>query len=109
MGISPRHGSHVAALIALDCDWTEVSLYHCAGHRALAATRVSGAALCRSVMDQCLSGFLIQGTSWRKTPIAFNHSRLRRGTYLKYCYSIFKELNGVKFTPLLYGDLHPHF
>ena len=60
MGLSPRHGSHVAALIAyktktrLCCDWTEVSLYPCAGHRALAATRVSGTALYRSVMDQLL-------------------------------------------------------
>ena len=49
MGLSPQHGSHEAAPIALDCGWTEVSLSPCTGHRAPAATQVSGAAVSRSV------------------------------------------------------------
>jgi len=50
IGLSPRRGSHAAAPIASNCGWTEVSLSPRAGHRALAATQVSGAALYRSVM-----------------------------------------------------------
>ncbi len=52
---SQRHGSftptcsHEAASIALDCGWTEVSLSPCTGHRAPAATQVSGADVSRSV------------------------------------------------------------
>jgi len=52
MGLSPQHGSHEAAPIASGCGWTEVSLSPRAGHRALAATQVSGAALYRSVLYQ---------------------------------------------------------
>ena len=38
----------------VNCDWTEVSLSLCAGHCALAATQVSGAALYRSVCNRLL-------------------------------------------------------
>ena len=51
IGLSPQHGSHEAALTTMSYDRTEVSLSPCAGHRAPAATQVSGAALYRSVMD----------------------------------------------------------
>jgi len=113
MGLSPQHGSHEAALTTMSYDRTEVSLSPCAGHRALAATQVSGAAVFRSVMCHltefielysfgkvpCLSDFVIQWTSWRGAPFAFNHYGLRKGKYLKYCYSIVNELEG-EFVPL---------
>lgn len=44
--------------------------------------------------------FVIQGTSWRDAPFAFNHYGLHKGKYLKYCYSIFNEQQRVKFNPL---------
>lgn len=37
-------------------------------------------------------------------PFAFNHYGLRKGRYLKYCYSIVNELE-EKFTPLEYLPL----
>ena len=51
MGISPRCGSHKAALITSSCDWTEVSLSHCIYHGGSAATPIFGAALVRSEFE----------------------------------------------------------
>ncbi len=48
--------------------------------------------------------FVTRGTSWREAPAAFNLSRLCKGKYLKYCYSIFKELQRVKST-LYYKEI----
>ena len=50
-------------------------------------------------LSAVLVRFVIQGMSWRSVPFAFNHFGLRKGKYLKYCYSIFKELTRT-FLPL---------
>ncbi len=79
IGISPRRGSHAAALIAFSHDWTEVSLSPRADRRAFAAAQISGTALYRSVLNQDSSGELLcssgfdSATSWRSVPAAFNH------------------------------------
>ena len=52
----------------------------------------------------CLSDLVIQGTSWRDAPFAFNHYGLRKGKYLKYCYSIVKELESGIYPLIIFGN-----
>ena len=47
---------------------------------------------------------LIRGTSWRSAPFAFNHYGLRKGKYLKYCYSIVKELESGIYPLIIFGN-----
>ncbi len=115
MGLSPRHGSHPAAPTASNL-WPDGSIIIplCRSSRtdchigfgscylSLGYGSSYGIILSRSSFGNvpCLSDIVIQGTSWRSAPFAFNHYGLRKGKYLKYYYSIFNEQQRVKFNPL---------
>lgn len=115
MGISPRCGSHKAAPIAMSVAGRK---YHYPSAYIMADRlphRFSELLLfARSVNSFLGSLIQLKGVrlsvvlvlyefrvlSWRSAPVALT-LRLCRGKYLKYCYSIFKELRGRIFTPSL--------